>query len=132
MKKRKFDEGGGVGIPTPVVAPVVAPVATRAPNPAYDSIPGNSYQEKLAYISTHPKEHKTASISIPNKRRLTSVAKDKLMAKPGAERYYRSVDPNRGARTPTGMEKGGEVKKYAKGGSIDGVAQRGKTRGKMC
>jgi hypothetical protein len=24
------------------------------------------------------------------------------------------------------------VKKYAKGGSIDGIAQRGKTRGKMC
>ena len=24
------------------------------------------------------------------------------------------------------------VKKYAKGGSIDGIAQRGKTRGKVC
>jgi len=28
--------------------------------------------------------------------------------------------------------KGGGVKKYAKGGSIDGIAQRGKTRGKYC
>jgi hypothetical protein len=26
------------------------------------------------------------------------------------------------------MKKGGKVKKYAKGGSIDGVASRGKTR----
>jgi hypothetical protein len=30
------------------------------------------------------------------------------------------------------MKKGGSVAKYAKGGSIDGIAQRGKTRGKMC
>ena len=30
-----------------------------------------------------------------------------------------------------GMKKGGKVKKYAKGGSIDGCAQRGKTRGMM-
>ncbi len=29
------------------------------------------------------------------------------------------------------MKKGGKVKKYAKGGSIDGCAQRGKTRGKL-
>ena len=30
-----------------------------------------------------------------------------------------------------GMKHGGKVKKYAKGGSIDGCAQRGKTRGMM-
>ena len=42
-----------------------------------------------------------------------------------------------GAPIPRGMamKKGGEVKKYAKGGSVggrgDGIAQRGKTRGKM-
>ena len=30
----------------------------------------------------------------------------------------------------TGMKRGGKVQKYAKGGSIDGIAQRGKTRGK--
>ena len=30
-----------------------------------------------------------------------------------------------------GMKHGGKVKKYAKGGSIDGCAQRGKTRGTM-
>jgi hypothetical protein len=32
----------------------------------------------------------------------------------------------------TGYKRGGGVKKYAKGGSIDGIAQRGKTRGKYC
>jgi hypothetical protein len=33
---------------------------------------------------------------------------------------------------PPSMKKGGKVAKYAKGGSIDGIAQRGKTRGKIC
>lgn len=33
-----------------------------------------------------------------------------------------------------GMKKGGKcgMKKYAKGGSIDGIASKGKTRGKIC
>jgi hypothetical protein len=30
-----------------------------------------------------------------------------------------------------GMKKGGAIKKYAKGGSVDGCAQRGKTKGRM-
>ncbi len=33
---------------------------------------------------------------------------------------------------PPAMKKGGKVAKYAKGGAIDGIAQRGKTRGKIC
>ena len=41
---------------------------------------------------------------------------------------------------PPGMRKGGAVKTYAKGGSVkssaskrgDGIAQKGKTRGKIC
>ena len=48
---------------------------------------------------------------------------------------------NGGRNAPQpGMRKGGAVKKYAKGGSVkstasrrgDGIAQRGKTRGKIC
>lgn len=39
-----------------------------------------------------------------------------------------STPPMASARPPM-MKKGGVVKKYAKGGSIDGCAQRGKTRG---
>jgi len=34
-------------------------------------------------------------------------------------------------RAPAMMNKGGGVMKYAKGGSIDGIAQRGKTKGTM-
>ena len=36
-----------------------------------------------------------------------------------------------GAKAEMPMEKGGDAKKYAKGGSIDGIAQRGKTKGTM-
>ena len=42
-----------------------------------------------------------------------------------------STNPaNAAAMKEAGMKCGGTVKKYAKGGSIDGIAQRGKTRGK--
>ena len=44
-----------------------------------------------------------------------------------------------GLNKALGMKKGGKVKTYAKGGSVssassrgDGIAQRGKTRGRMC
>jgi hypothetical protein len=43
---------------------------------------------------------------------------------------------SREAKEASGMKKGGSVKKMASGGSAskraDGIAQRGKTRGKMC
>jgi hypothetical protein len=35
-------------------------------------------------------------------------------------------------RSSLGMAKGGKIKKFAKGGSIDGIAQRGKTKGRIC
>ena len=42
----------------------------------------------------------------------------------------------RGASNMAAMKKGGKVKKMAKGGSAssraDGIASKGKTRGKMC
>ena len=36
------------------------------------------------------------------------------------------------APPPAGMKKGGACKGYAKGGSIDGIASKGKTKGKIC
>jgi hypothetical protein len=46
------------------------------------------------------------------------------------------VDRPSWARGPSAMKRGGAVKKYASGGSVssraDGIAQRGKTRGKLC
>jgi hypothetical protein len=47
-------------------------------------------------------------------------------------------DANQMQRERRGMKKGGAVKKMASGGTVsasrraDGIAQRGKTRGKMC
>ena len=35
------------------------------------------------------------------------------------------------AYNEAGYKKGGKIKKYAKGGSIDGCAQRGKTKGRI-
>ncbi len=45
---------------------------------------------------------------------------------------YRTVEAGvaRPKREEDAMKKGGAVKKFAKGGTIDGIAQRGKTRGR--
>ena len=52
-------------------------------------------------------------------------------AKDSAAKPMGSTNPdNAEALKAAGMKCGGTVKKYAKGGSIDGIAQRGKTRGK--
>lgn len=40
------------------------------------------------------------------------------------------LDARKRREADAGMKCGGTVKKYAKGGKIDGIAQRGKTRGK--
>jgi hypothetical protein len=54
---------------------------------------------------------------------------------------FDKIASNGGRNAPQpGMRKGGAVKKYAKGGSVkssasrraDGIAQKGKTRGKIC
>lgn len=56
------------------------------------------------------------------------AVKDKKKRKPGEP-----IDG--GASEETGMKRGGKVKKYAKGGSAssrgDGIAKKGKTKGKM-
>lgn len=54
-----------------------------------------------------------------------------------AEAMRRKKDEEAYNKASSAMKKGGKVKKYAKGGSVsaskraDGVAQRGKTRGRM-
>ena len=63
-------------------------------------------------------------------------------ASAGAESKMRQANALRMSRADfvgdTGMAKGGSVKGYASGGSVsasrrgDGIAQRGKTRGRMC
>jgi hypothetical protein len=57
---------------------------------------------------------------------------------PGKEALRKSVDKARADYEASPLKKGGVVKKYASGGSVssaskraDGIAQRGKTRGKV-
>jgi hypothetical protein len=78
---------------------------------------------------------------IANKQRKEKLNRLKT-ASAGAESKMRQANALRMSRADfvgdTGMAKGGSVKGYASGGSVsasrrgDGIAQRGKTRGKMC
>ena len=76
---------------------------------------------------------------IANKQRKEKLNRLKT-ASAGAESKMRQANALRMSRANsvggTGMAKGGSVKGYASGGSVssraDGIAQRGKTRGKMC
>ena len=62
------------------------------------------------------------------------AAFDKIASNRGRDAQILPIAP------PPGMRKGGAVKTYAKGGSVkssaskrgDGIAQKGKTRGKIC
>ena len=78
---------------------------------------------------------------IANQQRKEKLARLKS-ASAGAESKMRQANALRMSRADfvgdTGMAKGGSVKGYASGGSVsasrrgDGIAQRGKTRGRMC
>ena len=64
----------------------------------------------------------------PAEREARQMIKDRKAAKDAEAAYNASV-------TSEGMKKGGKVKKMSSGGytkAADGIAQRGKTRGKMC
>lgn len=62
-------------------------------------------------------------------RRIRMIAEDREK-RAAMGRSYDAAAKN-SMNPDEGMKKGGKVKKYAKGGSIDGCAQRGKTRGTM-
>jgi hypothetical protein len=78
---------------------------------------------------------------IANKQRKEKLNRLKT-ASAGAESKMRQANALRMSRADfvgdTGMAKGGSVKGYASGGAVsassrgDGIAQRGKTRGRMC
>ena len=78
---------------------------------------------------------------IANKQRKEKLNRLKT-ASAGAESKMRQANALRMSRADfvgdTGMAKGGSAKGYASGGSVsasrrgDGIAQRGKTRGRMC
>lgn len=73
-----------------------------------------------------PKQSKKSSMKISARSPLDSMSAGAANSLP--------MPPAAGLRAagPMGMKCGGKVKGYAKGGSIDGVATKGKTRGKIC
>lgn len=69
----------------------------------------------------------------------STVRSDKEKMAAGAREVERRRQEEKAKKLGYGIKKGGMVKKYASGGSVssaskraDGIAQRGKTRGKVC
>lgn len=118
---------------------------------------GLSSNVRKTTAETTPKETSKPNLgeqgraSKENERMIKEAASDVGTAivdyanKPYVSPAMRKADENKGktyrdlsgkVQTATGMKRGGAVKKMASGGMAssrgDGIAQRGKTRGKMC
>jgi hypothetical protein len=78
--------------------------------------------EVLRTIADKMGDSDRVKLSEDSKNRIADMQNDEAMREVDAERE--------------GMKKGGKVKKMASGGSVssraDGIAQRGKTKGRMC
>ena len=99
--------------------------------PSYDSAgkPSNAGADVLSSnYSRNTRTGATAKMLKDNDKK--PMSKEDYMQ--SREQYKTAQDESE----PSTFRKGGVVKKYAKGGSVssraDGIAQRGKTRGKMC
>jgi hypothetical protein len=71
----------------------------------------------------------------PQEQQMLQEIEDKKMAKKLEEAYNKSLTNTAPAPAPAPMPSSSSQKKMASGGYVkaaDGVAQRGKTRGKMC
>ena len=99
--------------------------------PSYDSAgkPSNAGPDVLS--SNYSRNTRTGATA--------KMLKDNAKKPMSKEDYMKSREQYKTAQDesePSTFRKGGVVKKYASGGSVssraDGIAQRGKTRGKMC
>ena len=54
------------------------------------------------------------------------------VSEPAAQRVMRHAEMYAPGVRPRGMKKGGMTCGYKKGGAIDGIAKKGKTKGKIC
>lgn len=99
--------------------------------PSYDSAgkPSNAGPDVLS--SNYSRNTRTGATA--------KMLKDDAKKPTSKEDYMQSREQYKTAQDesePSTFRKGGVVKKYAKGGSVssraDGIAQRGKTRGRMC
>jgi hypothetical protein len=99
--------------------------------PSYDSAgkPSNAGPDVVS--SNYSRNTRTGATA--------KMLKDDAKKPTSKEDYMQSREQYKTAQDesePSTFRKGGVVKKYAKGGSVssraDGIAQRGKTRGRMC
>ena len=103
----------------------IATVKNTKPRREADPTLGESYEA----------DRNAADAIDPGDMRMQEIGRTR--GKP-AENYSRNTRTGATANEsePSTFRKGGVVKKYASGGSVssraDGIAQRGKTRGKMC
>ena len=125
MKKRKFAEGGDSGsIPPGFLEPFPMPFPPTSQEPGGSTAPSSSFGG-------------TARDGLNTVRQGAQVvggALDDVQARIGGGGGFGNAMPSPGMT----MKKGGAVKGYAKGGSVgsasrraDGIAQRGKTKGRM-
>ena len=73
------------------------------------------------------------SVKVSVKKKAPSVAGAGPMGMPaGRPGSFGGMGSLGAGPAPMGMKKGGVCKGYAKGGSIDGIASKGKTKGRIC
>ena len=127
----------GEAVPMRRAAPKVAPVATApaaatpaapvAVSPAAAAVSANP-SDMPPYRSVRPIRRGTDNVSAATMAEAASTDKEPSLSLPP----YRSVRPMRRGEE---MKSGGTVKKMASGGSVsargDGIAQRGKTKGRF-
>ena len=97
--------------------------------PTADEMAAYSASQKTAYETPYDRRNRENREKGVSPSALAERIKNAAVRKqsvPLAELSLHKVNP----RTLLPMKKGGNVKKYAKGGSIDGCAQRGKTKGR--
>lgn len=132
-KGRKFGKGGDVmardagagrGFVNP---PVVKPREDRTvgEQQMLDEVNDAKMRKKVADMG-YAKGGKVAKKMPPFMGK--ESAKEENMEKRLSPAKYKAGEMSEGEM----MACGGKVKKYAAGGKIDGIAQRGKTRGKVC
>jgi len=129
--------------PAPVRKPVVvAAPETPAGNPKLNSLretkPRNFIPAQVSSETIATRQQESLNKQL-NDNKAEKKAADTAKSQAIIDRLSRRTRPYMKDEAGNNMKRGGAVKKMASGGSVssassrgDGIAQRGKTRGKMC
>ena len=121
---------GGGGGRNPFTRPPVEKEFKQTPKQEYTLSP-QEREAMVAYKTPSEKQKKTNGLGVAGVAAGLAAATDTQRESTPEERSDRKEKENRKnipsfAETPSGYKKGGYVK------SADGIAQRGKTKGRMC